>query len=121
MYQFVGQQAINDSLHRKGYSSTRITRQFLGLTAENNRHTNSIRFIDDHGNVIYTQPPAYNPDSFYFGKPVKMGRAHLDAKDSLINEPIDFTRANNLPLEYLQQILQSVMFPESVPNGNDLN
>ena len=114
MYQFVGQQAINDSLHHKGYNSARITRQFLGLTAEENRYTNSFRFIDDHGRVIYTQPPAYNPDSFYFGKPVRMGRAHYDAHDSLINEPIDFTRANNLPLEYLQQILQSIMFPESV-------
>ena len=114
MYQFVGQQAINDSLHRKSYSSTKITRQFLSLTAENNRYTNSIRFIDDHGKVIYTQPPAFNPDSFYFGKSVKMGRAHYDARDSLINEPIDFTGANNLPLEYLQQMLQSVMFPESV-------
>ena len=115
MYQFLGQQAINDSLHSKGYSSTRITRQFLGLTAENNRYTNSIRFIDDHGKVIYTQPPAYNSDTFHFGRPVKMGKAHYDARDSLINEPIDFTGANNLPLEYLQQILQSVLFPESVP------
>jgi hypothetical protein len=115
MYQFVGQQAINGSLHSKGYRSIRITRQFLGLTADENRYTNSIRFMDDHGKVIYMQPPACNPDSFYFGKPVKMGRAYYDARDSLINEPIDFTKANNLPLEYLQQILQSVMFPESVP------
>ena len=121
MYQFVGQQAINDSLYSKGYRSARITRQFLGLTPENNRYTNSIRFIDDHGKVMYTQPPAFNPDSFYFGKPVKMGRAHLDAKDSLINEPIDFTKANNLPLEYLQQILQSVMFPESVAERQRFN
>lgn len=121
MYQFVGQQAINDSLHSKGYTSARITRQFLGLTAENNRYTNSFRFMDGHGTVIYTQPPAHNPDSFYFGKPVKMGRAHYDARDSLINEPIDFTRANNLPLEYLQQILQSVMFPESVAKRQRFN
>ena len=121
MYQFVGQQAINDSLHSKGYTSARITRQFLGVTAENNRYTNSIRFMDDHGHVIYTQPPAYNPDSFYFGKPVKMGRAYLDSRDSLINEPIDFTQANNLPLEYLQQILQSVMFPESVEKQHRFN
>ena len=115
MYQFVGQQAINDSLHSKGYTSARITRQFLGLTPEQNRYTNSFRFMGDHGNVMYTQLPAFNSDSFYFGKPVKMGRAHYDAKDSLVNEPIDFTKANNLPLEYLQQILQSVLFPESVP------
>lgn len=121
MYQFVGQQAINDSLHSKGYTNARITRQFLGLTAENNRYTNSFRFMDGHGTVIYTQPPAHNPDSFYFGKPVKMGRAHYDARDSLINEPIDFTRANNLPLEYLQQILQSVMFPESVAKRQRFN
>jgi hypothetical protein len=121
MYQFVGQQAINDSLHSKGYSSTRITRQFLGLTPENNRYTNSIRFIDLHGNLIYTQPPAYNPDFFNFGKVIKMGKAHYDAKDSLINEPIDFTEANNLPLEYLQQMLQSVMFPESVPERHRFN
>lgn len=114
MYQFVGQQAINDSLHSRGYISARITRQFLGVTAENNRYTNSFRFMDNHGKPIYSQPPAYNPDSFYFGKPVRMGRAHYDARDSLINEPIDFTMANNLPLEYLQQILQSVLFPESV-------
>jgi hypothetical protein len=114
MYQFVGQQAINDSLHHKGYISARITRQFLGTTAENNRYTNSFRFLDEHGKIIYVQPSTYNPDSFYFGKPVRMGRAYYDAKDSLINEPIDFTMANNLPLEYLQQILQSVLFPESV-------
>ncbi len=121
MYQFVGQQAINDSLHSKGYISARITRQFLGLTPEQNRYTNSFRFMGDHGNVMYTQPPAYNPDSFYFGRPIKMGRAHYDAKDSLINEPIDFTKANNLPLEYLQQILQSVLFPESVPARQRFN
>jgi Beta-lactamase enzyme family len=121
MYQFVGQQAINDSLHSKGYTSARITRQFLGLSAEENRFTNSFRFTDNHGRVMYTQPPAHNPDSFYFGKPVKMGRAYYNARDSLINEPIDFTRANNLPLEYLQQILQSVMFPESVPGKQRFN
>jgi hypothetical protein len=50
-----------------------------------------------------------------------MGRAHYDARDSLINEPIDFTKANNLPLEYLQQILQSVLFPESVPKQQRFN
>ncbi|HET7002528.1 MAG TPA: hypothetical protein VFI33_14495, partial [Puia sp.] len=121
MYQFVGQKAINDSLHSKGYTSARITRQFLGLTAESNRYTNSFRFMNDHGIVIYNQPQAHNPDSFYFGKPVKMGRAYYDARDSLINEPIDFTLANNLPLEYLQQILQSVMFPESVTERQRFN
>lgn len=115
MYEFVGQQNINRGLHDKGYNSIRITRQFLGLTSEENRHTNAMRFIHDDGRLIYLQPPAYNPDSFYFGKLIKIGKGHLDNNDSLINEPIDFTYVNNVPLEDLQQILQSVMFPGSVP------
>jgi hypothetical protein len=115
MYQFVGQQTINRNLHAKGYNGTRIVRQFLDLSAEQNRHTNSIRFINYDGSLIYTQPAAYNSDSFYFGKTIKIGKGHFNNKDSLINEPMDFSRANNLPLEDLQQMLQSVMFPQSVP------
>jgi len=114
MYQFVGQQTINQSLHDKGYKDVRITRQFMGFTPEENRHTNQIQFIDDDGRLIYLQPAAYNPDSFYFPHEIKMGKAHYDRNDSLVNEPIDFTYANNLSIEDLEQWLQSVLFPESV-------
>jgi len=117
MYQFVGQQRINRSLHEKGYQDVRITRQFMGFSPEENRHTNPIRFIADDGRLIYLQPPGYNPDSFYFPHEIKMGKAHYDRNDSLVNEPIDFTYANNLSLEDLQQLLQSVLFPESVPRA----
>jgi hypothetical protein len=115
MYQFVGQQQINRSLHDKGYNDVRITRQFMGFTPDQNRHTNQIRFIRDDRNLIYLQPAAYNPDSFYFPSPVKIGKAHYDRNDSLVNEPIDFTYANSLSVKDYQQILQSVLFPSSVP------
>ncbi|HEU5289475.1 MAG TPA: serine hydrolase [Cyclobacteriaceae bacterium] len=114
LYQFVGQQTINRNLHAKGYRSTRITRQFLGLSDDQNRHTNAMRFIRPTGELIYEQPPAYNTDPFYFDKVVKIGNAHYKS-GKLINEPIDFTRVNNLPLEDLQRILQSALFPNSVP------
>src|SRR6185312_5185757 len=74
MYQFVGQQEINRSLHEKGYKDVRITRQFLGFTPDQNRHTNQVRFIRDDGDLIYLQPEAYNPDSFYFPSPVRIGK-----------------------------------------------
>ena len=121
MYQFNGQQRINRSLHSKSYTSLRITRQFMGLNENQNRYTNPIRFINNDGNLIYKQPEAYNTDSFYYDKIIKVGRAHLDSKDSLINEPIDFTKANNVPLKDLQQILQSVLFPSSVPASQRFN
>lgn len=115
MYQFVGQQAINRNLKSKGYKDIRITRQFMGFTPEQNRHTNAIRFIKNDGTTSYYQPPAYNTDSFDFSRVIKLGKAHYNLNDSLINEPFDFTMHNNISLEAVQQILQSVLFPGSVP------
>jgi hypothetical protein len=115
MYQFIGQQTINRKLKEKDYKSTRITREFMGFTEEQNRHTNPIHFIDKDGKTIYTQPMQYDTDSFDFSHTIKIGKAHYDNNDSLINEPIDFTKVNNLPLEDLRQILQSILFPQSVP------
>ena len=115
LYQFVGQGEANRSLHQKGYTDVRITRQFLGLTQEQNRHTNAIRFLDAEGRLIYSQPAAFNTDSFDFSRVVKLGKAHWDRNDNVVNEPFDFTPHNSLSLLSMQQMLQSVLFPESVP------
>ncbi len=115
LYQFVGQKTVKQRLASMGFERTRINRQFMGFSDEQNRHTNQIRFLDKSGKVIFTQPPAYNDDPYIYGKPVLIGRGHLDRNDSLIHRPIDFTKANDVPLAELQQILQSVMFPESLP------
>ena len=37
----------------------------------------------------------------------------MDQHDSLIQQPIDFTNANNLPLEEFRMMLQTVMIPET--------
>ena len=115
IYQFTGQQTIHRSLVQKGYNDIRIPRQFMGFTTEQNRHTNPVRFIKANGSLIYAQPPAYNTDSFEFSRVVKIGKAYMNRNDSLVNEPFDFTVHNNISLEALQQILQSVLFPASVP------
>jgi beta-lactamase class A len=113
-YQFVGQRGINRKLHEKGYKNALITRQFMGFTEEQNRHTNAVRFLKKDGSLLYHQPPAYNTDSFNFSITVKLGRAYMDRNDSLVQGPFDFSRYNKFPLEDLQQVLQSVMFPETV-------
>lgn len=121
MYEFVGQETINRSLHAKGYPDTRITHRFVRLTPEENRHTNPVRFIKPDGTLLYKQPAAYNKDPFDFSHSVKIGKAYYDARDSLVHEPFDFTGRNNLSLETLQQILQSVLFPNSVPAKQRFN
>lgn len=120
LYEFLGQQHINERLHQMGYNDVRITRRFVPMNAEENRHTNQIRFVNN-GELLYKQPPAYNTDSFNFSKQILMGKAHWDANDSLVNTPMDFTTHNNISLEDLREILQSVLFPASVPPKQRFN
>ncbi|GAB3020530.1 serine hydrolase [Spirosoma pulveris] len=120
MYEFVGQAGINRALHAKGYLDTRITHRFVRMTAEENRHTNAIRFIDESGKLIYSQPAAYNPDPFDFSRTARLGKGYY-AKDSLIHEPFNFTERNKFPLESFQQVLQSALFPRSVPARQRFN
>jgi hypothetical protein len=115
MYEFVGQETINRRLHAMGYPDLRITRRFMRMSPEENRHTNQVNFLRPDGSVIYTQPPVFNRDSFDFSHVNKMGMAYYNADDSLVHQPIDFTMANNITVYHLQQLLQSVLFPVSVP------
>jgi hypothetical protein len=121
LYQFVGQGPTNQKLLAKGYNSTKITRQFMGYTEDQNRHTNGIRFMDEKGVPILKLAPQYNKDSFQFGAPILIGDAHWNSKDEVVNAPFDFTRHNNISLVDMQKMLQAVLFPASVPKQNRFN
>ncbi|HVS98063.1 MAG TPA: serine hydrolase [Puia sp.] len=114
LYEFLGQEEINRRLHAMGYPDIRITRRFVPMTEEDNRHTNPIRFVRD-GRTLYEQPAAVSHFAFDFSHPVFYGKGHLDSHDSLIHAPMDFTRHNNFPVADAQRMLQSVLFPRSVP------
>ncbi|MFT3825946.1 MAG: serine hydrolase [Chitinophagaceae bacterium] len=120
LYEFVGQQTLNEKLWHKGYKDSRITRRFVTMNEEQNRHTNPIHFGLD-GKLVYSQPAAYNTVSFDFSKKIFIGNAHYNRDDSLVNAPMDFTTHNNVPLEDFQQLLQSVIFPSSVPAKQRFN
>ena len=115
LYQFVGQQQINRRLHRMGYKEVRIVRQFAPFTTAQNRQTPPVRFLKEDGSLLYAQPAAHNTDAFDFSRTIKLGKAHLDRTDNLVEQPFDFTEHNNLPLKDMQQMLQAVLFPQSVP------
>ncbi len=118
LYQFVGQGPTNQLLQAKGYSSVRITRQFMGFTDEQNRHTNAVRFYNPSGQEIYSQEPGYNRDSFSFPSPILIGNAHINRQEQLVQGPFDFTRHNSISLADMQKMLQAVVFPTSLPKQN---
>ena len=121
MYEFVGQGEFNRGLHKRGYLDTRITHRFVRMSADENRHTNPVRFIDASGKTIYTQPAVFNEMPFDFSRVAKLGKGYMTGNDSLVYAPFDFTERNKLPLETLQQLLQSTLFPQSVPAKQRFN
>ncbi|MEP6950867.1 MAG: serine hydrolase [Ginsengibacter sp.] len=114
LYEFLGQQYINEQLHRKGYPDVQILHRLdIFLTEDENRHTNPVKFLDDNNNIVYSQPLMFNKLS-YPERHDTLGKAYY-SEGKLINTPMNFSKKNRVSLEDLHRILRSVIFPDNVP------
>ena len=120
LYEFLGQEYINQQLHERGYTDVQlIHRLSIALTEEQNRSTNPVSFYDTSGALIYQRPARYSILK-YAERNTKLGIGYM--KDTmLINEPFDFSKKNRIYLEDLHQVMRSVLFPASVPARQRFN
>jgi hypothetical protein len=113
LYEFLGQEYLNEQLVRKGYTSTDIRHRVnIFLTEEENRNTNPIRFVDEQNKLILAQPAAYNRKRFAIRND-SIGKGYMKG-GVLINQPMNFSTKNRISIEDLHMILRSVIFPEAV-------
>ncbi len=115
LYEFLGQDYIMRKLKEKGYNATVRHRLQLALTTEENKHTNAVYFYSDDGKLIYKQPAQYNKNEINPLK-VRLGKGYYK-NGMLINEPFDFSEKNQVYLEELHQMLQSVVFYKYWPSN----
>lgn len=123
IYEFLGQQYINEELWKKGYSDIRITNRFdAECTTAQNRCTNPISFYNSERRCVYKQTMQTNQTELSnpFG-PVKKGIGYIDKNGKLQMQPKDYTYMNNLSLQDITDILKSVMFPNSVDEKKRFN
>ncbi|MGZ3854365.1 MAG: serine hydrolase, partial [Flavisolibacter sp.] len=114
LYEFLGQEYINNTLHKMGYDSAQIIHRLnIGRTEDENRHTNPVKFYDTSENMIYQQPLVAS-QLVYQPRNTFMGKGYLNG-DRIINEPFNFSTKNRFALADLHSILQSVIFPKAVP------
>ena len=113
LYEFLGQEYINNNLHKLGYKDVEIIHRLdISMTEDQNRHTNSVKFFDSNNELIY-EKPATNSQYVYAERNTKMGKGYY--KDGqLINEPFDFSKKNRMSLSSLHEILISIITPERV-------
>jgi hypothetical protein len=111
LYEFLGQEYINKSLHKMGYSDAEIIHRLsISLTEDENRHTNPVRFYDSSGKIIY-EKPLENSQWVYAKRDDKKGKGYYSG-DKLINEPFDFSKKNRLSLIDLHSMLKTIFFPK---------
>lgn len=120
LYEFLGQEYINNSLHKMGYTDAQIIHRLsISLNEEQNRHTNPVQFYDTSCRIIY-EKPAEKSRMIYAQRNTRLGKGYLSG-DNVINEPFDFSKKNRLSITDLHHILRSVLFPESVPAKQRFN
>ncbi len=114
LYEFLGQEYINEQLHNKGYVDAQILHRLdIFLTEDENRHTNPVKFLDSNNTILYSQPLTFNT-SKYAERHDTLGEAYYSG-GNLINAPMNFSKKNRICLQDLHEILRSVIFPKAVP------
>lgn len=120
LYEFLGQQYINEQLHKKGYGDVQILHRLnIFLSEDENRHTNPIKFEDGNNKIIYSQPLNFN-ETLYSKRHDSLGHAFVRDK-KIVEMPMDFSKKNRIDLEDLHSILRSVIFPGGVSEDRRFN
>ncbi|KAA3438905.1 serine hydrolase [Rufibacter hautae] len=118
LYEFIGQEPLNEGLKAKGYKSIRLPiRLSRFLPIELDKYTNPVRFLQN-GQVIYQQRLVKSNRDYKNPIPILMGIGNINNEDQLVMEPRDFAFSNNFALEDQHLMLRALLFPESVPAQN---
>ena len=113
LYEFLGQQELNEGLRSKGFLNTRIVHRLeVVLTAEQNRATNPVIFkrVDE---TVYQQPAVRSPVSYVGKTPEPLGSAEIIANER-VHAPKDFAEKNAYALQDLHDTVKALMFPDSM-------
>jgi len=113
LYEFIGQEALNEALHEKGYLNTRIFHRLeVTRDAEKNARTNPVTFVNGDA-VLYEQDEQTSDVNYAHDEPILLGRAEI-VDGELLNRPKDFAGNNVFALQDLHDMLQALMFPQFV-------
>lgn len=119
LYEFIGQDSINEILRRKKVFTNSVINHRLGVqqySSEDNRRANPVEFWDN-GHMVYALPERLTTTTYRHraGQAMK-GKGYLDVSGTLIEKPFDFTEKNFYSLDDMHQTLMRIMYPEWYPS-----
>lgn len=124
LYEFLGQQYLNERLYEKGYQRSRIVHRLSNskFDAEANKYTNPLAFYNNVGNIIYAQSEVYSEYPYQLDlKGQVRGKGYMNNEGTIVDEAFDFRVKNYMALQDLHDILKAVLFPDMVPEKSRFN
>jgi len=122
LYEFLGQQALNESLHKWGFPSARIIQRLqVGDLPETAKVTNPFTFYaaTPPHYTVYRQLGQRAIKTFpMLAYGLKKGKGYMEFhdKDSVhVNAPFDFSDKNFFSLGEQQELMWRLMFPSAFP------
>ena len=119
LFEFLGQDRINQRLTNKGITPVRISHR---LSTENAYEVTTrplIVYLNDT-TTSWSKPSINRPAVSLALNRIKKGTAHYE-ENTLINEPFDFSLKNYYPLSAQNEVLKRIIFPEQFPKDKRFN
>jgi hypothetical protein len=119
LYDFLGQEYINETLHSMGYQDCQIIRRFDSTASAAADRVNYPWELRDAAGLLVCGSPAITNENIYSLREhsditgVLRGTAHVRSSGRVAG-PKEFYDHNYMSLEVLQQILKSLVFPQSM-------
>jgi len=112
LFEFIGQQELNESLRDKAYNDTRIVHRLeTALNKDENQWTNPVRFINGD-ETVYEQATARGQVNYYGTSHELLGVAEVVDGERL-QRPKDFSEKNAYGLQDQHDFVKNLMFPET--------
>lgn len=118
LYEFLGQDYINEELRDKGiFRNSRIRTRvgISGFDTQSNRFTNPVKMYNTSGELLYEQEgyeAIYN--QFEDIEDVHKGKGYYDDKmDTIVYEAFDMSEKNFINLTDLEESLRRIIFPDN--------
>jgi hypothetical protein len=109
LFEYLGKDNINKMLTSLGLPARYSHR--LSTPNADELTTKPLVFIENDTTLVTTNPIINNPIESLKLNNILKGKGHF-LNDELINEPMDFSKKNYLPISTLHEIMKRLMFPK---------
>ncbi|MFN4087005.1 MAG: serine hydrolase [Spirosomataceae bacterium] len=118
LYDFLGQEYMNQTFTQKGYIHSRFSHRLsVPYTFDQNKKTPEVQFFDPQTKAtLFTQESAESSRSYEHPTPILRGIGFYQG-GRFIKQPFDFSRRNAFGLQDQHRFLQAILFPETVPES----